>query len=74
LAIGSANAGAAGTLGQYDAYGNAIAGAGNSAGNYMMLSALANKNQGVSGSYNQPNGGIYGPTEGGGNIATYQTA
>lgn len=77
LAIGSANAQAAGTLGQYDAYGNAISGSGNTAGTYMMLSNLSNKNSGASSgnyNYNQPNGGVYGPTPSGGNIATYTPA
>jgi len=50
LAIGSSNAQAAGTLGQYDAYGNAIASSGNTAGTYMMLSNLQNsRNNAVSG-------------------------
>lgn len=77
LAIGGANAQAAGTLGQYDAYGNAISSSGNTVGTYMMLSNLNNKNSGGSSgnyNYNQPNGGVYGPTPSGGNIASYQAA
>jgi len=55
LAIGSANAQAAGTLGQYDAYGNAVSSAGNTAGTYMMLSNLQNsRNNAISGT-NQSN-------------------
>jgi hypothetical protein len=47
LAIGSANAGAAGTQAQYDAYGNAIGGASNNVGNYMLLSSMLNKPTGT---------------------------
>jgi hypothetical protein len=48
LAIGSANAQAGGTLGQYDAYGNAVGNATNNAGNYMLLSSMLNKPTGTS--------------------------
>lgn len=48
LAIGSANATAAGTQAQYDAYGNAIGNSVNNAGNYMLLSNMLNKPNGTS--------------------------
>ena len=74
LAIGSANATAQGTQSQYDAYGNAIANAGNNALQGYTLSKLINPTASGGNLYTQPAGGNYGPTPSGGNIATYAVA